>query len=62
MIRVHFSIRTGLYVFTTISRLALGPVKSSFFYVSLDPFLRINQVLYEADSFPPPYKCIHIIH
>jgi hypothetical protein len=53
MIRVQFSIRIGLYVFSTISRLALGPVKSPVLCVSLDPFLRIKQVLYEADNFPP---------
>jgi hypothetical protein len=54
MIRVQFSIRTGLYVFTTISRIALGPIESPVLYVSLDPFLRIKQVLYEADNFPTP--------
>jgi len=53
MIRVQFSVRTGLYVFTTISRLALGPIESPVLNISLYPFMRIKQVLYEADNFPP---------
>jgi hypothetical protein len=58
MIRVQFSVRTGLYVFTTISRLALGPIESPVLNISLYPFVRIKQVLYEA----PPYQHIHILH
>jgi len=62
MIRVHFSVRTGLHVFTIISRIALGLIESPVLCVLLHPFMRIKQVLYEADNSPTPYQRTHVLH